>query len=145
MKHRHRGTILLVEDEMIIALAEKAALETHGYKVIVASTGERALRLFCAASSVDLVVLDITLGRGIDGVETARYLRQTSELPILFLSSLPLEEIERLTVDIPASRLSKPCSTARLIETVEAILLPPELDRNSIGEASRTGGLLGHS
>jgi len=122
MKHGHRGTILLVEDEMVIAIAEKAALEKHGYTVIVAGTGERALGIFCAQSSVDLAVLDINLGTGIDGVETARYLLRIRELPILFLSSFPVEEIERLTMDIPASRLSRPCTISRLIAGVEAAL-----------------------
>ncbi|MFP4427486.1 MAG: response regulator [Spirochaetaceae bacterium] len=132
MKHGHRGTILLVEDEVVIATAEKAVLEKHGYTVIVAGTGERALGIFCAQSSVDLAVLDINLGTGIDGVETARYLLRIRELPILFLSSFPVEEIERLTQDIPAYRLSKPCTNVRLVKTVETALPRPAQGQSSV-------------
>lgn len=141
MEHRDRGTILLVEDEIIIALAEKAALERRGHSVIVGSSGERALRAFCANSSIDVAVLDITLGAGIDGVETARFLLQIRSLPIIFLSSLPIDEIERQTADIPAIRLSKPCSDMTLIETVEMALRDGEKGRTSIVTAFQSGTL----
>lgn len=130
MEHNDRSTILLVEDEVVVALAEKASLERRGYTVLVAGTGERALRAFCANTSIDLVVLDIDLGKGIDGVETARYLLRIRELPILFLSSLPIEEIERQTADLPALRLSKPCPDTRLINAIKSALGEWKLERD---------------
>jgi CheY-like chemotaxis protein len=130
MEHSDRSTILLVEDEVVIALAEKETLERHGYTVLVAGSGERALRAFCTNCSIDLAVLDITLGGGIDGVETARYLLQIRSLPIIFLSSLPIDEIERQTADIPALRLSKPCPHSRLVKTIKSALEEWQLERD---------------
>lgn len=56
MSYGNNKTILLVEDEVIIALSEKAALEEYGYNVITANTGEKALKVF-----KDLILMDINL------------------------------------------------------------------------------------
>jgi DNA-binding response OmpR family regulator len=45
MKSEGQKTILLVEDEAIIAMSEKMTLEKYGYKVITAYTGEEAVAL----------------------------------------------------------------------------------------------------
>lgn len=79
-------TILLVEDETIIALAETRMLENRGYSVLTASTGEQALELG-GSEKVDLVLMDIDLGGGMDGTEAARELLRERELPIIFLTS----------------------------------------------------------
>ena len=84
----HKKTILLVEDEAIIALAEKQMLQKAGYEVVHALSGEKAVR--CAAddnSEIDLVLMDIDLGRGIDGTEAALQILRLRDVPIVFLSS----------------------------------------------------------
>lgn len=80
-------TILLVEDEAIIALAEKAILEKQGFKVVTALTGESALEIAEAASDIDLILMDIDLGRGVDGTEAAAKILGKRDLPLIFLSS----------------------------------------------------------
>ena len=84
----HKRTVLLVEDEAIIALAEKQLLQKAGYEVIHAVSGEKAVH--CAAddnSEIDLVLMDIDLGRGIDGTEAALQILRLRDVPIVFLSS----------------------------------------------------------
>lgn len=79
--------ILLVEDEAIIAVHEQNVLESAGFAVSVAHSGETAIATFQSSIDVDLVLVDIDLGDGIDGTETARRIQDIREVPIVFLTS----------------------------------------------------------
>jgi len=92
--------ILLVEDEALIAMHEKLVLERLGYGVLLALTGAKAVAVFAADHSIDLVLMDIDLGKGIDGTETARILLQHRDVPIVFLSSHTEPEIVAKTEGI---------------------------------------------
>lgn len=85
--------ILLVEDESLIALMESELLESGGYEVITALTGEKALEIFEQDHSIDLVLMDIDLGRGMDGAETARRMLALRDVPVVFISSHTEPEI----------------------------------------------------
>ncbi len=78
--------ILLVEDEAIIAMAERRLFAGAGYSVATAGDGEEALPL-ARNGSFDLVLMDIDLGRGMDGGEAARRIREEGGPPVVFLSS----------------------------------------------------------
>ena len=80
-------TILLVDDEAIIAITEKMALEKYGYNVMIAHTGEEAVAAVAKTPAIDLVLMDINLGAGIDGTETAALILKERDLPVVFLSS----------------------------------------------------------
>ena len=67
-----KRTILVVEDEALIALAERRALESFGYAVLTVPDGEKAVETALGNPDVDLVLMDIDLGRGMDGTEAAR-------------------------------------------------------------------------
>jgi two-component system, sensor histidine kinase PdtaS len=66
--------ILLVEDDAIIALTEKMSLETYGYSVVTVSSGEKALKTMKERADIDLILMDIDLGTGIDGTEAAEHI-----------------------------------------------------------------------
>ena len=87
MNGKDQKTILLVEDEAIVAAAEKIALEKYGYNVITALTGEEAVALVEKTPAIDLVLMDINLGAGMDGTEAAAIILKDHDLPIVFLSS----------------------------------------------------------
>lgn len=90
--------ILLVEDEALIALSEKRQLERQGYRVVVVSSGERAIELVNSRDEpVDVVLMDIDLGKGMDGTEAARQILKSHNLPVLFLSSHTETEIVEKT------------------------------------------------
>lgn len=80
-------TILLVEDQALIAMAEKLTLERSGYSVLLAYSGEQALELVAATDDLDLVLMDINLGAGIDGTAAAERILRDRDVPIVFLSS----------------------------------------------------------
>jgi len=92
--------ILLVEDEAIIALSEKVSLELYGYSVIIAESGERAIERFQNDASIDLVLMDINLGPGIDGTVAASLMLRERHVPIVFLSSHTEREIVARTESI---------------------------------------------
>jgi PAS domain S-box-containing protein len=81
-------TVLLVEDEAIIALNEAKQLKDYGYSVIHVSTGEKAIELVESdPGSIGIILMDIDLGRGMDGTEAARRILERFDIPVLFLSS----------------------------------------------------------
>jgi len=82
-----KSTVLLVEDEALIALAEAQEIRTLGYEVKTAQSGEVAVELATTDLSIDLVLMDIDLGDGMDGTEAAARILQRRELPVIFLSS----------------------------------------------------------
>lgn len=93
-------TILLVEDEILIALSEKRDLERYQYHVLFASSGEEAIEVFGSTHTIDLVLMDIDLGSGIDGPETALRILKERDVPVVFLSSHMEPEIVEKTEKI---------------------------------------------
>jgi two-component sensor histidine kinase/CheY-like chemotaxis protein len=98
MNKQNSKNILLVEDEALIAMAEKRQLEGAGYRVVHCPTGERAIDLVVAQRErFDLILMDINLGKGMDGTEAAREILRCLQIPILFLSSHTEKEIVEKT------------------------------------------------
>jgi len=81
-----RKTILLVEDEVIVSLCETRVIRGFGYDVVAVRTGEAAVDLVRGGAKVDLVLMDIDLGNGIDGPEAARRILDSRSLPIVFMT-----------------------------------------------------------
>jgi DNA-binding response OmpR family regulator len=78
--------ILLVENELIIALSESRVFAGTGYQVAIADNGEAAVHM-ALSQSFDIVLMDIDLGGGMDGGEAARRIREGGGPPVVFLSS----------------------------------------------------------
>ncbi|HDP79860.1 MAG TPA: PAS domain S-box protein, partial [Spirochaetes bacterium] len=87
MNDTARKTILLVEDDVLIAEAEAMTLRDHGYDVLTAHKGAKAVEAALADPSIDLILMDIDLGRGMSGPEAARKILERRGLPIVFLTS----------------------------------------------------------
>ncbi|MFN3660702.1 MAG: PAS domain-containing protein, partial [Brevinematales bacterium] len=79
--------LLLVEDEGIIALAQKKELERFGYEVEVAFHAEEGIIKATTLNPLDLILMDLDLGEEKDGVLVAREILARREIPIVFLSS----------------------------------------------------------
>ncbi len=93
-------TILLVEDEAIIAIDEARSIGELGYRVVTASSGEAAVRIALGEETVDLILMDIDLGRGMDGTDAAREILNVRAIPVVFLSSHTEKEIVEKTEKI---------------------------------------------
>jgi two-component sensor histidine kinase/DNA-binding response OmpR family regulator len=92
--------LLLVDDEIIIALSTKLALEKLGYQVLLAHSGESAIETMRETPGIDLVLMDIDLGRGLDGTKTAEIILHSHNVPVIFLSSHTEPEIVEKTEKI---------------------------------------------
>jgi PAS domain S-box-containing protein len=80
-------TLLLVEDETVIAMNQEMLLSGHGFEVITVADGESAVEMVRSRPDIDLILMDIDLGAGIDGTTAATQILQLRELPIVFLTS----------------------------------------------------------
>ena len=88
--------ILIVDDEKPISDIIKFNMTREGYEVVTAFDGREALDIF-EAEFPDIVILDLMLPE-IDGLEVARTIRKTSNVPILMLSAKDSEFDQGMTM-----------------------------------------------
>jgi two-component system cell cycle sensor histidine kinase/response regulator CckA len=116
------GTILIVEDEVMVRAVAERALSRHGYTVLTAENGEAALELLAREGPVDMMISDVVMPT-MDGPTTVRAARKMHpDLPILFISGYAEEQL-RKSIDIPnVAFLAKPFSVQELAEAVRETL-----------------------
>jgi CheY-like chemotaxis protein len=124
-----RKRVLIVEDERVIALDLRGALEQLGYDVVgVASTSTRALDL-AAEGRPDVVLMDIRIAGDTDGIGTAALLRARSGVPIVYLTAnTDSETLERALATVPGGYLSKPYTELTLGATIAVALHQHEVE-----------------
>jgi PAS domain S-box-containing protein len=122
--------ILIVEDEGIVAHDIRLTLEEMGYVVCAAVfSGEAAIEK-TAELDPDLVLMDINLKRGMDGVEAADQIRARFDVPVVYLTSYADDEtLHRAKVAAPFGYLMKPFDAAVLRTTIETALYKHEMER----------------
>lgn len=135
-------TILLVEDEAILSFIKKLQLEKEGYRVLGALTGEKALDVFgSAGGTIDLVLMDIDLGSGMDGTETARRILERHEVPLIFLSSHSEKDfVERAALVPNYGYVLKNSSFTALDASIRAALTQFRERSASKGDCSSSAG-----
>ncbi len=113
--------ILVVEDESSVAEILRLYLRRAGFRVSVDKDGQSALERL-QEHLPDLVLLDVMLP-GTSGWEIARWLRERSELPIIFLTARK-EEIDRIAgLEMGADDyVVKPFSPQEVVSRVRAVL-----------------------
>jgi two-component system response regulator VicR len=133
--------ILVVDDERPIADILKFSLEKEGYEVICAFDGEEAVSK-AILEEPDLILLDIMLPKK-DGMEVCRYIRQTSDVPIIMLTAKDSEVDKVLGLELGADDyVTKPFSTRELIARVKANLRRLHVNHKSSTDAGITIGSL---
>ncbi|MCW7479756.1 PAS domain S-box protein [Leptospira kanakyensis] len=80
------GHILLVEDEAILAISQSEFLKNKGYSVQYVSNSNDAYDYILSGERVDLILMDINLSDGMDGIQLAEKILSHREIPILFVS-----------------------------------------------------------
>jgi CheY-like chemotaxis protein len=116
MKIETQITILLVEDEPIISMDSVRKIKSFGYNVICAKNGESAVSITSENNDIDLILMDINLGNGIDGTETARRILKIKTIPIIFLSFCLESEFIEKTIDLLHYGLISKDSSNSLLE-----------------------------
>ena len=125
-------TILLTEDEPAVRMWTARTLARQGYRVLQASHGQEALKLWKTdGEKVDVLVSDVVMPEGLDGFELAEQLRQSRpSLPVVLMTGYSAELMKR-GFDVPAGTkfLQKPCSCRDLLNAVRKALDDRESER----------------
>lgn len=129
--------LLLVDDDVALVTILKDALEEDGFGVELAHDGKKGLAA-AKAGGFDLVVLDVMMPE-LDGLSVCRKLRETSQVPVIFLTSRA-DNVDRITgLELGADDfVAKPFNTRELIARIRAVLrrvtaAPPASKALSLG------------
>jgi CheY-like chemotaxis protein len=122
--HRGSETILVVEDEEPVRQLIQGCLEQHGYRVLIATDADEALRVWeSTGPAVDLLLTDIVMPGGMSGRDLADKLRKTRPDLKIILSSGYNREISAEPGEFPAwTCLPKPYDPVTLAQTVRRCL-----------------------
>ena len=119
------GTILVVEDERALAEMTEAALQDSGYTVLLAASGEEAVRVARShAGPIDLLLTDVILSAGMNGIELAAHLRALRpEIKVIYMSGYS-DVLVKAQADVGAGAvlLEKPFNVDLLRTTVSKAL-----------------------
>lgn len=114
--------ILLVEDDRLILHTLAAGLRDAGYRILEADSAERAMQA-CMEIRPDLALLDMRLP-GMHGADFARWLKNTLDVPFLFLTAYGDPETVRKAAESGAlGYLVKPLDIPQIIPSVKTALL----------------------
>ncbi|TVR27641.1 MAG: response regulator [Balneolaceae bacterium] len=81
-----KGTIVIVEDNHLLSLVLGKIVEKLGYRVLAkASNGQDAIRKI-KHHNPDIVLMDVSLDDGFDGIETGYLIRTFTDVPIIYIS-----------------------------------------------------------
>ncbi|MGH6735317.1 MAG: response regulator [Methyloceanibacter sp.] len=115
---------LIVDDEIAFAIGLKGALRALGFDICdLATDGEQAYWL-ALSDQPDVVVMDVCLEGGREGVEVARRLRKVCDAPIVFVTGYTDDAtMDRIRDRVPGARVvHKPVYRDRLAEAVAAVV-----------------------
>jgi two-component system KDP operon response regulator KdpE len=116
-----KPSILLVDDDPGIMAAVKQALSAHGYQMVTANNGEKALEAF-QIEQPELILLDLVMPHQGD-LEVCRRIRESSSTPIIVLSIKGSEADIVSVLDLGADDyLVKPFRLAELLARIRAVL-----------------------
>jgi CheY-like chemotaxis protein len=111
--------VLVVEDEVLIRLTIADALREHGFGVIEASDADEAIGVLQSAARVDIVVTDIEMPGGTDGLALARFVR--AGFPHLGLVITSGRRRGDYLQGLADAFFSKPYDLARVVERIREL------------------------
>ena len=124
-------SLLVVEDEVLVARDIKSRLTRMGYKVLgTASKGGEAIEKALSLRP-DLILMDIHLQDDIDGVEAAIKIRETFDVPVIFCTAYSNSEtLERAKVSTPYGYVLKPFDNRELEINIEIALYKHRVEKD---------------
>ena len=123
------GKVLIVEDEPIVALDLQQELEQFGCEVVaLAQSADEAL-IAVEETQPDLALMDLHIVGSLDGIQTARLLRDAYQVPSVFLTAYSDDvTIERAVREMPYGYLTKPFQVRELKATLQVALHKAKVD-----------------
>jgi len=123
-------SILVVEDEQIVALDLQQTLREFGYDAFAIASSSEAAVARAAERCPDLVLMDIRIKGAGDGVDTAAILQERYGVPVVFLTAHADEgTIDRAKRVEPLGYLVKPVKASELRSVVEVALYKHGMER----------------
>lgn len=111
-------TVLILEDEPLVAASLAASLQQFGYSVVgTAANGEKALQLF-RDTNPDLAILDIQIKGSMNGVEVGKAMLQIRKTPLIYLTAHE-EYFDEAKFTGPVAFFSKPYNERDLLNTID--------------------------
>ena len=126
-----KASILIVEDESVVALNMSHILASLGYRVLgPVGTGPKALALI-ETDPPDLVLLDIKLRGGMDGIEVAEQIRAGRHIPIVYVTTYTDDlTLSRAKVTEPYGYITKTFEDRELHSTIEMALYKYQMEQS---------------
>lgn len=124
--------ILLVEDEAVSALDMRRRLRSLGYgEPVLATSGEEAVER-ARDEKPDLVLMDIVLGQGMDGIDAAGRILAHHAVPVIYMTSHEdPETLQRAKITEPFGYLLKPFEDRDLRTCIEMALYKHQMDHET--------------
>jgi DNA-binding response OmpR family regulator len=115
--------VLIVEDEFMIALELEEVMGELGFDVADLAPSPHDAFVLAMAHQPDIVVMDVCLSGGREGIEAGRWLREVCHVPIVFVTGCnDNDTIDRIHEQVPgAPVLPKPVHPPRLAEAVASL------------------------
>ncbi len=119
----YSAKILIVENEIIIAEALKAQINSFGYShVATVASGEAAV-VISKENRPDLVIMDFKLDGEMDGIETMQIIRSQRDVPVIFLTAYTADVLQERAKQIRSfAYLQKPCDDQELKTKIRTAL-----------------------
>ena len=118
-----RSKILIVEDEIIIAIDLKIRLEKLGYHVLgIALNGEDAIKK-TVEKNPDLILMNLKLKGQLNGIETAQQIQNQYNIPIIYKTGTSNDNLEIERITEPSCYISKIFDDDEIKNYVETTLL----------------------
>ena len=124
-------SILIVEDEIIVASDMQDCLEGMRYRVsAIVDSGQSAVEQV-GKDVPDLIIMDVGLRGEIDGIETARRIQDITDAPVIFVTAYSNREAVNRNARAGDGYLVKPFDDRKVREAIETALKPnPENKAN---------------
>ncbi len=124
-----KSKILIVEDEVIIAMEIADRLGSMGYEVLrIVANGNDAINV-ALQEKPDLILMDIMIQGDIDGIETATKIKSVSNIPVIYLTANADEAtLQRAKVSDAFGYLIKPFEERELSTTIEMALYKHKME-----------------
>lgn len=120
--HINPETILIAEDDRLILFSLARGLRAAGYTVIETDSGEHAINA-CRDITPDLAILDMRM-KGLSGLDVAKWLRENTATPFIFLSAYDDKEtVESATSAGALGYLVKPVDVHQILPGIRAALV----------------------
>lgn len=125
-------TILVVDDEILLAHTVAEMLRSMGYSTVYTETNKTLAKNRILKRETDLAILDINLGTGEEGLELAKVCEEM-QIPFVYISSYSDKEtLDKAIGTNPRAYLIKPISEGNLYTTLQLICKQPNTENRHV-------------